>query len=96
MAKCMTHPMTRRRMLRQLVVTAGAIGCLPFAAHTASAAGKKEKSVMQYQDHPRGKSACENCGYFIPSDDSNAPGHCTVVAGDISPHGWCLAYTSAN
>jgi hypothetical protein len=58
----------------------------------ADATGTVAKSAVQYQDHPKGSSFCANCANFIPSRKPGITGHCTIVAGDISPKGWCLAY----
>ena len=47
---------------------------------------------MQYQDHPKGNQQCSNCLQFIPGKSATAMGECKVVAGPISPKGWCIAY----
>jgi hypothetical protein len=41
------------------------------------------QAAAQYQDQPRGGFSCAACALFRP------PGSCAVVAGAISPHGWC-------
>lgn len=91
--------MSRRTALRLL---AGAVGAaagfsLPgWAAASppdASAVpGTVAKSAVRYQDHPNGASSCTNCANFNPPRKPGMPGHCIIVAGDISPTGWCLAY----
>ena len=90
---------TRRTMLRHLVVAGGAAAGLsllgwPAAtrADTAEASGTASKAAVQYQGMPKGTSACANCANFITGKDPTATGRCTIVAGDISPKGWCLAY----
>ncbi|TEA79770.1 high-potential iron-sulfur protein [Allopusillimonas ginsengisoli] len=89
----------RRKALQKIAGLAGATAALPLLYWSASAraqandaAGKASKSAVQYQDHPKGKSDCANCANFIPGKSADAAGGCTVVAGDISPKGWCLAY----
>ena len=47
---------------------------------------------MQYQDHPKGDQDCSTCLQFIPGKSASAMGQCNVVAGPISPKGWCIAY----
>lgn len=91
--------MSRRSALRFMAAAAGAAACLPLRGWAASVAGEPSakpgtaaKSAVQYQDHPKGTSSCANCANFIPARTAGAPGHCTIVAGDISPRGWCLAY----
>ncbi|MGH8083963.1 MAG: hypothetical protein ACREPV_01630 [Lysobacter sp.] len=90
---------SRRAMLRKLAVAAGAAASLPLLASpvsaragTAVASGKASKSALQYQDHPKGTSACVNCANFIPGKDPKGDGTCIIVAGDIAPQAWCLAY----
>jgi len=90
---------SRRAVLRHAVFAVGTVAALPLAgivsAATAAAteeAGKADQKAVQYQDHPKGTSACANCANFIPGAHSGEPGACTVVAGEISPKGWCLAY----
>ncbi|MDE2225543.1 MAG: high-potential iron-sulfur protein [Xanthomonadaceae bacterium] len=88
--------MSRRAALRLLAGAAASLPLLGWAASSppeaAEAIGTVAKSAVQYQDHPKGSSFCANCANFIPSRKQGAPGHCTIVAGDISPKGWCLAY----
>jgi hypothetical protein len=98
----MTNPrnplLSRRALLGRMAVAAGAAAGItalwPVAAHAVAPprSGTADKSALQYQDHPKGTSACANCANFIPGDNPAAVGRCTIVAGDISPKGWCLAY----
>jgi hypothetical protein len=37
----------------------------------------------EYQDRPKSGLICAACSLFRP------PRSCEVVAGDISPNGWC-------
>jgi hypothetical protein len=41
------------------------------------------KRVARYQDFPNGPQRCGRCVHFLP------PGRCEIVAGRISPRGWC-------
>lgn len=90
--------LSRRALLRHLAVAAGATAALPLPGRAAPAssggapAGTASKAALQYQDQPRGTSACANCANFIAGEDARAPGRCIIVAGDINPRGWCLAY----
>lgn len=98
----MAHPSTtsdsRRALLCHLAVGAAAAVSLPLLTRPKTAraqtAGTASKSALQYQDMPRGSSACANCANFLPGESAGAPGRCTIVAGDISPQGWCLAYAA--
>jgi hypothetical protein len=74
----------RRRVLISL------ISCAPLAALSfggAKAAAKVSQRAAQYQPAPKGGQACAGCNSFI------APNHCKLVAGEISPSGWCRLWT---
>lgn len=46
------------------------------------------KRAAHYQLHPNGRQHCAICVHFIPPDQ------CSVVAGRISPHGWCRYFSA--
>ena len=79
---------TRRTLLKSAALLTG-LAAIPL---TVEAAGTASKSSMQYQDHPKGNQQCSNCLQFIPGKSATAMGECKVVAGPISPKGWCIAY----
>jgi hypothetical protein len=58
-----------------------------MAGFVASGAGpalqRVSQAAAQYQDRPKGGFSCAACALFRP------PRACAVVAGDISPNGWC-------
>jgi hypothetical protein len=62
-------------------------------AGTASAAGTASKASMKYVDKSTvaGKT-CSNCSLFIPGKTKTGPGTCKLVAGAISPGGYCIAW----
>jgi hypothetical protein len=69
------------------------------AASQASAAAstpssKSPQSAVQYQTSPKGTAKCAGCKFFLPGADAKAKGQCQVVAGDISPDGWCVVYSA--
>jgi hypothetical protein len=75
---------SRRKILIYL------IGSAPLAALSlrgAAAAGKAPQSAAGYQPTPKGGQACAGCNSFV------APDHCKLVAGQISPSGWCRLWT---
>lgn len=78
----------RRAVLKGAVLLAG-LAAIPLAVE---AAGTASKASMQYQDHPKGNQECSTCLQFIPGKSASAMGQCNVVAGPISPKGWCVAY----
>jgi High potential iron-sulfur protein len=84
--------LTRRAVLKSAVLLATAVTALSGAAQQALADNKATKAAMQYRDKPEGNKECSNCIQFIPGKTPKAMGTCKVVAGKISPRGWCLAY----
>ena len=85
---------SRRSFLKTASLIAGAAAVpVSFMSREAYAA-KVAKAAMQYQDTPKGSAECSTCMQFIPGKSASAKGQCKVVEGDISPKGWCLAYTA--
>jgi hypothetical protein len=79
---------------RGVLIGATLLGALPVlgAATASRAAGGVAKANAHYQDHPNGANRCGKCNYFLPGADFNGPGSCKVVAGSISPTGWCTLF----
>ena len=73
---------TRRTLLRVALGTLGAVSFLGMSARSAKAA-KVSKSVVGYQNSPKGSERCDNCRNFEPPDA------CAKVEGPIDPKGWC-------
>ena len=73
---------------RRALVQAG-VGVIAAAAVKPAVAAppKLAQSVVMYQDHPKGDQKCSICTHFLP------PNACQIVAGDISPDGWCGVFT---
>ena len=89
---------SRRAVLKGAALIAGLAAIPPAGLRRASAAECKQgavpKAAMKYQDHPHGKDDCSRCQHFCPGKSPTAMGECTVVAGPISPHGWCVAFAA--
>ena len=74
---------------RHLLAAAGAGLLLLEASPRAQAQQSQEKlsqSDAAYQASPKNDQQCSECTKFQP------PKGCSVVAGDISPRGWCKLY----
>ena len=56
----------------------------------AQGGAKMTKAQAEYQDTPKGIQMCGTCTLF------DEPHACKVVAGDISPNGWCKAFAMAD
>ena len=78
---------SRRVAMRSAVV----IGITALAgiakAQQAAPAQKADKKAVMYQTTPKNGQSCNKCVQFEP------PNACKIVAGDISPAGWCLLFS---
>ncbi len=83
---------SRRSVLNGAAMLAGAAAVPGLMASKQALAGKAPKAAMQYRDHPNGNKECSICMQFIPGKNPKANGTCKVVAGSISPHGYCIAW----
>ena len=64
-----------------------------FGALTLEAeAAKASQASVKYQNHPKGSQKCAGCRFFIKGKNAKANGACQVVAGSISPNGWCVSW----
>ncbi len=59
------------------------------SAMNAAAGNKVSKETANYQDHPKGNNDCAGCQYYIAES-----GTCVLVAGTVSPTGWCTYWAS--
>jgi len=78
--------LSRRGALKAIAALA-AITAVSGAARDASAQAKASKAAVKYQDQPKNGQRCSGCANFISG------GQCKIVQGEISPNGWCLAYS---
>ena len=81
---------TRRGVLRSgLALVAGgtiATAATTLAARQAAAQDKLAKEAVQYQNMPKDGNKCATCVNFV------TPNACQIVAGEINPEGWCVAW----
>jgi hypothetical protein len=78
----------RRQAIRgvtALIGVTGAVG-VGLAPRAAAAEAKVPPDQVQYQATPKGDARCELCANY------QAPNACKVVAGPISPSGWCSLF----
>ena len=80
--------LSRRRVFQTLIGSAAGLSAAIalMEAEAAQAQSKTPKKVAKYQDHPKNGQQCSECRFFRP------PKACQLVAGDISPDGWCSFY----
>lgn len=63
------------------------IASMPDRANATKAA----KGDFFYQDKPKDGKSCATCRLFLPAEANK--GTCAVVDGEVSPNGWCMAYS---
>ena len=80
--------MRRRLALQELA----ALVLVPLVAAPVRAA-KLSKANVQYQDQPKDGKDCDDCIQFVADPAHKGAGTCKVVAGSVSAHGYCLAFT---
>ena len=75
---------SRRALLRHVTLATGAVALLGTALQTQPArAGNMTQQAAGYQPTPKDGKRCDGCSLF------QAPQSCKLVAGTISPAGWC-------
>lgn len=85
--------LTRRAFLDGICV----LPALATATRMARADGSKAtQAAMHYQTTPNGSAHCAACRFFIPGGDATSNGTCKIVAGSISPNGYCVAFTAVS
>jgi hypothetical protein len=78
---------SRRCLLFGAVTVIGAAAGVFSEATSAAAVMKISEAAVAYQDHPNGDRQCSKCAEFEP------PSSCKMVAGTISPQGYCRIFT---
>ncbi len=78
--------LTRRGFFRVTLSGTALVAGAAVGACSTLGLPKVSKADAAYRDAPNGKQRCNGCIHFEP------PNRCTVVAGDISPHGWSRYY----
>jgi hypothetical protein len=53
------------------------------------------KDSVSYQTTPYQNMQCSLCKSFVPAASAGAMAACKVVAGDISPSAYCVAFSPA-
>jgi hypothetical protein len=84
------NDLSRRNFLSGAVVLPALAGLT--LAQTATAEAKGSQAQFKYQKTPSNGKKCSQCKFFLKGSSATANGSCTLVAGTISPNGWCIAY----
>lgn len=75
----------RRHFLRLAALAFGGAAAAGLGGRPALA--QQSKQAAGYQDSPNGGQRCADCQFFNSRNRS-----CQLVAGEISPSGWCRFY----
>lgn len=88
------HVPGRRAVLAEGLALSATALVSAFAMRRAWAVEKLPKAAVQYDEATRmpGRD-CDDCVQFIAGPSAQAMGACRIVAGDISPHGHCIAFS---
>ena len=85
------HPTAGRLSRRCLLQAAAGAAALGGAAiRPATAQIRISQAAAGYQDHPSDGKSCARCSHFA------APDKCQLIAGQISPQGWCRLFTPSS
>jgi hypothetical protein len=71
-------------------VVKGITAALLLRISPTQASEKMTRQQAEYQDTPSGIYSCAVCTLF------ERPNTCKVVAGEVSPDGWCKAFALAD
>lgn len=77
---------SRRNVLKSGLGIVAAAGAALAAPRPAAAQEKLAQNIVQYQATPKDGHQCNTCVNW------EAPNACKIVAGEIHPTGWCVAY----
>lgn len=79
---------SRRELLQKTPICfAVGMAMLSLTPREAFSQQKVAKTMVQYQDSPKGGHQRSSCSNFV------SPAACKVVSGKISSHGWCSIWT---
>jgi len=85
--------MVSRRNFQKKIGLIAALAAPAVFVRRARADDLVSPDSVSYQATPSDGSHCSLCKNFIPGATSAAMGTCKVVAGSVSPMGYCLAFS---
>ncbi|ELZ88562.1 high-potential iron-sulfur protein [Haloferax sulfurifontis] len=80
--------------------SSGSTGGVPAEYATATSLGGTQRNpdslssqeAVSYQEEPSEGRQCSTCRYYIEDKNGDGVGACAIVAGEISPEGYCVSY----
>jgi hypothetical protein len=90
-----TGKMSRRDAMQRAIGAAAALVLACMSSAGARAAQQKlAKAEVNYVDaNTDAGMDCDDCAHFVPGKTAKVAGTCRIVAGAISPHGHCIAFS---
>jgi hypothetical protein len=75
---------------------------VPEAYRTATAQNGQQRdpdnlvapSALNYQEEPNNGNQCSGCQFYIPDQNGDGMGACTLITGMVDPQGWCNSYAA--
>ena len=77
---------SRRDMLRTGAIIVAGVAGVGVASAARAEDEKIAQELVQYQNEPKDGQKCNMCAQWVE------PNACKVVAGNINPNGYCVAY----
>jgi hypothetical protein len=89
------NKINRRCFVRQAgLLTVASVALTAAASDIARADALQSQDSVSYQSTPSDGQHCSICKNYIAGAAGSATGTCKVVAGAVSPNGYCLAFES--
>jgi High potential iron-sulfur protein./TAT (twin-arginine translocation) pathway signal sequence. len=54
----------------------------------------QDPDALNYQPTPKNDQRCDGCQYYVPDQNGDGMGACTLIAGEVDPAGWCFSYAA--
>jgi hypothetical protein len=74
--------LSRRCFFKAAATTVAGAGAAAMTGAGQALAAKVSKREARYRNHPNGNERCFVCKHYFV-------GHCSIVEGQVSAHGWC-------
>jgi hypothetical protein len=84
--------LSRATFVRAAVILPALAGVLGTVGRAQAPSGTKAQ--FKYQSTPNNNRQCSGCTFFIAGKTATANGTCKIVQGDISPKGYCVAWSA--
>lgn len=76
---------------------------VPEAYRTATAQNGQQRdpdnlvapSALNYREEPNNGNQCSGCQFYIPDQNGDGMGACTLITGMVDPQGWCNSYAAS-